>query len=299
MAVRTPLNTTLGLGLTLFLAACGGAGTQEGTVPEVDSTATVDQNNQLLRVGGRVFSIPSPVQSALALRDAGSAYQRDAALSLDQGQALTGRTEQALAMGMYGADLAYATVHQDGQRTLATLQAIERISAKLELGNAFDKALLERFKNNMANEDSLLRLSGSAFRAADAYLKTNERDEVSTLVLAGGWLEALHLSLADPKAAKTQAIVDRVGEQRATLDGLVELLGAASGDARTAQLVAGLKDLQVEFKDVSSTYTFAEPVTDRAARTTYINSTSSTTIAPERLAAIAAKVAAIRSTLLA
>lgn len=299
MAARTPLNLPLGLGLLLFLAACGGTGTQEGTVPEVDSTANVDQNSQLLRVGGKVFSIPSPVQSALAIRDAGSPYQRDASLELEKGQALTGRTEQALALGMYGADLAYATVHQDGQRTLATLQAIERLSAKLELGNAFDKALLERFKNNMANEDSLLRLSGAAFRAADEYLKTNERDEVSTLVLAGGWLEALHLSLSDPKAATTQAIVDRVGEQRATLDGLVELLSAEGADARTTSLVTGLKELQAEFKDVTSTYTFEEPVTDRAARTTYINSTSSTTIAPERLAAIAAKVAAIRSTLLA
>lgn len=259
----------------------------------------VDQNSQLLRVGGRVFSVPSPVQTAIAIRKAGSVYQRDAALKPEMGRSLTGRTEQALALGMYGADLAYATVHGDGQRSLATLQTIEQLSSKLELGNAFDKALLERFKNNMANEDSLLRLSGTAFRAADAYLKTNERDEVSTLVLAGGWLEALHLSLADPKASSTQAIMDRVGEQRTTLDGLLQLLGDNNADARIAGLVAGLKELRTEFDAVNSTYTFQEPVTDRAAKTTYINSTSAITIAPERLAAIAAKVAAIRSTLLA
>lgn len=278
----------------LLLAGCGDTPEPEASVPEPDNTA---QQDQVLRVGGRLFSVPSPIQSALAVRDAGLAYQRDALMSLEKGDALTGRTEQALALGMYGADMAYATAHQDGQRTLATLRSIEQLSAKLELSNAFDKALVERFRDNLSNEDSLLRFSGAAFRAADEYLKTNERDDVSALVLAGGWLEALHLSLADPKAAGTRSIVDRVGEQSATLDGLVELLGTLGDDARTKALHAGLQDLQSEFEGISVQYTFETPVTDREARTTYINSTTSISIPADRLSAIAAKVASIRSSL--
>ncbi len=294
MSTQHIFPTSFMLAAGLLLAGCGGTPEPEATVPEPDTTA---QEDQVLRVGGRLFSVPSPIQSALAVRDAGLAYQRDALMSLEKGAELTGRTEQALALGMYGADMAYATAHEDGQRTLATLQSIERLSANLELSNAFDKALLDRFRDNISNEDSLLRFSGSAFRAADEYLKTNERDDISALVLAGGWLEALHLSLADPQASASQAIVDRVGEQVTTLDGLVGLLGSFDADDRMKTLVEGLTELQAEFKGISMQYTFEPPVTDREARTTYINSTTSVSISADQLSAIAAKVVALRSSL--
>lgn len=285
----------LGLCLGFLLAACGGPEVDDTTTPEPLAT---DQGDQLVRVGGRLFSVPSPIQSALAIRDAGLAYQRDAVVPLDKGNDLTGRTAQALILGMYGADLAYATSHQDGQRTLATLQAVEKLGAKLELSNAFDRALLDRFRDNLSNEDSLLRFSGAAFRAADEYLKNNEREDVSALVLAGGWLEALHLTLADPKAGASRSILDRVGEQRTTLDGLVELLGAHAGDPTIASFVSGLQGLQVEFKDIVYTYTYEPPVTERETRTTYINSTTSVSMSAEKLKAITAKVASLRTSLL-
>lgn len=296
MSSHRTLPISIGVCAALLLGSCGTNETPESSTPVVDTT--VVETDQVVSLGGRLFSVPSPISSALAIRDAGLAYQRDALLALETGAALTGRTEQALAMGMYGADLAYATAHQDGQRTLATLQAIERLSGSLELSNAFDKVLLDRFKTNLANEDSLLRLSGAAFRAADEYLKTNERDDVSLLILAGGWLEALHLSLADPNAATSKAIMTRVGEQGHTLNGLIELFDG-SVDERTKALRDGLVDLQVEFKDIEIKYTFEAPVTDRDSRTTFINSTSKVTMGAGKLNAIATKVAALRTSLLA
>jgi hypothetical protein len=103
---------------------------------------------------------------------------------------------QSAILGIYGADLAYVTVHKDGQRAMATMQAIEKLGNKLELTNSFDRALLDRFKSNLGSEDSLLQFSGTAFRAADQYLKNNQRDDVSALVLAGGWIESLYLTVS-------------------------------------------------------------------------------------------------------
>lgn len=294
MSSHRTLSLSIGVSAALLLGSCGTNEAPASTTPDTDSTEV--HNDHVVRVGGRLFSVPSPIASALAVRDAGLAYQREALLALDAGASLTGRTEQAIAMGMYGADLAYATAHQDGQRTLATLQSIERLSANLELSNAFDKALLDRFKNNLSNEDSLLRFSGAAFRAADEYLKINEREDVSTLILAGGWLEALHLSLSDPRAATSNNIVARVGEQGHTLNGLIGLL-ESSTDEPTVKLRNGLVDLQTEFKDIEIKYNFEAPVTDRESKTTFINSTSTVTMGPGKLNAIATKVAALRSSL--
>jgi hypothetical protein len=296
MGMMKPLKTVpvLGIGLGLLLGACGGG----APAPE-QVTTTTDQalanDDQRIAVGGRVFSVPSPVQTVLAIRKAGLSYNKDLALALDRGASLTNRNAQAMALGMYGADLAYATVHNDGQRALATMQVIERLGSELQLGNAFDRTLLERFKGNLGNEDSLLVFTGTAFRAADTYLKENDRVDVSALVLAGGWLQALHLTLSDPAARKDRTLMDRVGDQQVTLDGLVALLEDVEG---VGNLLDGFKQLQNHFASITREYTFEEPVTDAAARTTYINSRSSVSIPEEKVQAITADVAAIRAQIL-
>lgn len=300
MRVNTPSNFAFALCLGVLMASCGGSGTSTTDQP-ADTLAvdTTPKETELLNVGGRLFSIPSPVQTALAIRKAGLKYQKDLTAPLERGEAVVGKVPQSMVLGVYGADLAYATVHRDGQRAMATMQAIEKLGSKLELTNAFDKALLERFKSNLGSEDSLLQFSGVAFRAADQYLKNNQRDDVSSLVLAGGWVESLYLTVSDPAAAKDQALVNRIGEQKNSLNALVELLEASDKEKAATAFVASLKELQVLFSAVSNTYTFQEPVTDAARKTTFINSTSTVTIPAEQLAAIVAKVTAIRTMMLA
>jgi hypothetical protein len=291
----------IGMGLCLFLASCGGPDQPDGQSTGADSltTDTTAQAGQLLSVGGRIFSLPSPVQTAMAIRKAGLKYRKDLTTPLDKGEAMASKSMQAAALGLYGADLAYVTVHKDGQRALATMQAVEKLGQKLELTNAFDRALLDRFKTNLGNEDSLLRFSGTAFRAADAYLKNNDRNDMSTLILAGGWVGSLHLTLADPAALKDQALLDRIGDQKNTLDGLLELLGQHVTDPAAAPLVAAFKELQARFAGIQRTYAYEQPVTDASKRTTFINSRSTVTIPAETIDAITKQVAIIRSLILA
>jgi hypothetical protein len=300
MSVSSSSKIALGLGLGLFLAACGGSDTQSEK-PAVDTLAvdTTAKETELLNVGGRIFSIPSPVQAALAMRKAGLKYRKELAAPLEKADPAVGKTAQSTLLGIYGADLAYATVHKDGQRAMATMQAIEKVGSKLELTNAFDRALLDRFKSNLGSEDSLLQFSGVAFRAADRYLKENQRNDVSALVLAGGWIESLYLTISDPAAANDQSIVNRIGEQKNSLDALVELVQTTDTANGAANIVAGLKELQALFAKVSSTYTFQEPVTDAGKKTTFINSTSTVTIPADQLKAIVTKVTDIRNLMLA
>ena len=283
-----------------LLAACGGPGT-EGNGTGTDSLATEQptKDSEIIGIGGKLFSIPSPAQTALAMRKAGLKYQKDLTAPLEKGGTLTTKVAQSLALGVYGADLAYVTVHKDGARAMATMQAIEKLGGQLGVTNAFDRTLLDRFKSSMNNEDSLLRLSGTAFRAADQYLKMNESEDVSALVLAGGWVESLYLTVSDAAALKDQAMVNRIGEQKSTLDALVQLIEASDKEGMAAEMLKAMKDLQSEFSAVTSTYTFAEPVTDAAAKTTFINSTTQVSIPAEKVATITAKVTAIRNMILA
>ncbi len=284
----------------LLLASCGGGGSQSDAVgADTLATDTTPKETELIGLGGQLFSIPSPAQAAIAIQEAGLNYQQGVTAPLDKGDARTTRMAQATMLGVYGADMSYVTVHKDVKRVLTTLEAIEKLSAKLELGNAFDRSLMERFKVNMGNEDSLLRLSGIAFRAADQYLKTNEAEDVSSWVLAGGWVESMHLMLADPASAQNQKIVARIGEQKRTLDGLINLVGQSNTDGQADALLAGLRELGASLQHLKAAYVYEPSVTDAAKKTTYINGRTTVEASAEQIADIAAKVATIRNLILA
>lgn len=301
MAASFPLKTAWGLGLSVLLIACGGPNGADGDGGRTDTLATdtTPKDHEVLHVGGKLFNVPSPVQTAFAIRKAGLKYQKDLTAPLEKGETITSKVAQSMALGMYGADLAYVTVHRDGARALATMQAIEKVGGKLGVTNAFDRTLIERFKTNMNNEDSLLRFSGVAFRAADQYLKNNQSEDVSALVLAGGWIESLYLTVSDPAALKDQALVNRIGEQKSALNGLVELVERSDKDKAAGDVLKHLKELQGHFSTITATYTFEKPVTDVASKTTFINSKSAVTIPADKLQAITASVNALRALILA
>jgi hypothetical protein len=300
MARQRTVLLAPGLAFMMLLAACGGGGTEADT-QSTDSLGTqqAPKESEVIGIGGRYFSVPSPVQTALAIRQAGLKYQKQLAAPLEKADAVTARMAQATLLGVYGADLSYATIHRDGQRSLATLQAIEKLGGKLELGNAFDKALVERFKANMGSEDSLLRFSGVAFRAADQYLKANEAHDVSAWVLTGGWIESMHLTLSDPAAIGNQVLMTRMAEQKGTLEGIVALVEGTNTEGQADALLAALKDLRGAMEGVKVEYIFEPPVTDASNKTTFINSKTAVEVTAEQAAAIAAKVTAIRNMILA
>ena len=290
------INAVRPLGLAVLLAACGGG--EEGTKEEIKTEEVApSQEGGVINLGGHLFSIPSPAQTAILMRNAGLTYQKDLVLPLEDSGTAAGRSAAALALGMYGADLAYVTIFEDGAKAMATMQTIERLGNALDMGNAFDRSLLDRFRDNLSNEDSLLQFSGAAFRAADQYLKSNDREDVAALVLAGGWIESLHLTVSDAMARRNKDIAQRVGEQKRTLQDVIALLAPQQDDAVTGQVIELLRELDKEYQGVAIDYVYEKPVTDAAARTTYINSTSSVKISDGQMDAIAEIIAKIRGTI--
>lgn len=295
MTLLKTINQALVIAIGLAFAACGGSG-QAYQVPQVDTLAPAPQGPGVVKLGNKIFSIPSPVQTVMLLTEIKAPYAKELALPTDGLSRFATKEKQALALGVCGADLAYAAAYQDGQRSMKTLKAVEQLSGQLNLSNAFSKQLLKGFEANINNRDSLLRFTGRAFRSADMYLKDEQRDDVSALVLAGGWIEGLYLTLGTVGTQVDPRVATLLAEQRHTLENLIELLGQYEA---ASELHASLKDLAVPYAGVASTYKFVQPTTDAANKTTYINSVTTAEVGPEALQAIINKVRAIRAAIIA
>lgn len=277
---------------SILIYSCGDPKPAEGEtgddLPDTDTVKAV-----ALNVGGELFSVPSPIQTALLIQKSGVAYDKAILNAGNKNGQYTSDYSKSLNLGIYGADLGYVSMYNQTQDALQYLGAVKQLADKLGVSAAFDQNTMKRINDNISNKDSMLMLVGIAYRASDAYLKTNKRTEISSLILTGGWIESMNFSIVAYNKKSTDEIKYRIAEQKQSLGSIIRLIKSHNlPDA--ADLVVQLEDLAKVYEGITTKYNFVEPTTDETKKTTYINSTTEITITKEQIEQIATKITAIR-----
>ncbi|MES2566823.1 MAG: hypothetical protein V4565_08150 [Bacteroidota bacterium] len=291
------LNTkVIVLGLaSMLIYSCGDPKPSDETSDDLPDTDTVKA--VALNVGGKLFSVPSPMQTALLIQKSGVAYDKSILNAGNKNGQYASDYSRSLNLGIYGADLGYVSMYNQTQDAIGYLGAVKNLADKIGVSSAFDQTTMKRISDNISNKDSMLVLVGLAYRASDSYLKTNKRTEISSLILTGGWIESMNFSILAYNKKPTDEIKYRIAEQKQALLSIIELVKSHNmPDA--AELSKQLDDLAVIYNGISSKYNFVEPTTDEAKKTTYINSTTEITITKEQIEQISAKITAIRDAII-
>lgn len=273
-----------------FLVSCGDSKKDEEDLIETADTV----KTSVLNVGGELFSIPSPIQTALLLQKSGIVYDKSVLSTSNKVNTFSTDFSRALNLGIYGADLGYVSLYNQIQDALGYLASIKQLSDKLGLSAAFDPPTMERIKNNITNKDSMMVLVGIAYRGSDAYLKNNQRTDISSLILTGGWVESMHFSVSAFKIKPSDQVRFRIAEQKQALSSLIKIL-ALNSSPEAIDLTAKLNDLAKVYEGIQFKYNFVEPTTDTLKKVTYINSTTEVMITDEQLTQISNKVEEIRN----
>lgn len=233
----------------LTLAACGGEQPQQDTltVPVADSTATLRAEHTR-----NIFhNIPSPMETAALLRKAGAEYNKGILNDVKNVDNYTAASKQALNLGIYGADLSYASVFSNTQESMLYTSCAQKLAKKLDVTNAFNEEVVSRLEKNRNDRDSLLSIISETYWHVDAYLKENQRDNISALMIAGGWTEGLYIACQVNKEHGTPELRQRIAEQKLPLTDLIELVETYSpDDAAVAAVLKDLKTLDALFADV-------------------------------------------------
>ncbi len=274
-----------------LLTSCGNKEQTQDDTKDVVEQDTVKAG--IVNIGGQLFSIPSPIQTAMLIQKIGIPFNKALLFPANKMASFNNDAVRSLMLGIYGADLGYVSMFAQTQEALGYLASIKQLSDKLGVSAAFNEQTLKRLQNNITNKDSLVSLVGIAYRASDSYLKTNKRLDISSLILVGGWIESMHFSAQTYKAKNNNEVKLRLAEQKQATDNIIQLLTLNAPDQ--TELIGLLKELQTLYGKVEYKYTFVEPTTDETKKVTYINSTTEITVTPEQLNEIGAKVTALRN----
>jgi len=280
----------------LFLSAvtvsCSDSNEEEDKEDLIDASDTI--KSAVVNIGGELFSVPSPIQTAMLIQKTGITYDKSVLNIANKVNTYATDFSKAMNLGVYGADLGYVSLYSQTQDALGYLASIKQLSDKLGLSAAFEGPLMERIQKNITNKDSMSTLVGLAYRASDAYLKDNQRMDVSTLILTGGWIESMHFATMAYKAKPNEAIRYRIAEQKQALMSILKIIRTNASE-EAVKLTEQLNDLSKVYEQIQFNYKFAEPTTDTARKVTYINSTTEVVVTDEQITQICDKVAAIRT----
>ncbi len=284
----------IGLSLSL-LTSCGGSNDGKEKVDK----EVLDPNSSLnTNFDGKIFSIPSPVQTALLIKEINLPFNQDLLNPIKSASTYSTEYKQALNLGIYGTDLGYSALYKQKSVSLKYLSVVEKLTGELGLEGAFDKKFMSRFEKNSDNQDSMMVIVSDAFRKADNYLKNSNRKATSALILTGGWVESLHYACQLNKTKSNQKIISRIGEQQQTLNTIIEILEEYNKKGSNDNLISELKDLQTSFDKVVIDYQYVAPKTDAKTKTTTLNHNITVKIDAATLEQIALKVAQIRENII-
>ena len=249
----------------------------------------------ILNINGEIFSIPSPIQTAFLIKNSGAPYSKEVINPASKSSQYSSNFSKALNLGIYGADLGYVTIYDQTQDAIGYLNAAKKLADELGVSGAFDAHTVERFTKNLGNKDSMLVLVGVAYRSSDAYLKNNDRNDVSGLVLAGGWIESLFFATNVYKTKPGEDVKRRIAEQKSSLQSLIKLLTQFYSQPEYTEFIDNLNDLSTLYDGIEFKYAYEKPTTDAEKKVTTINSKTDIKITPEQIESISQKVKSIRS----
>jgi hypothetical protein len=267
----------------------------------LDSLSTASEEKPVIsdEVLESIFQqIPSPLEISVLLKESGINYNESFLNSTDNMAAYNSNFKKAVNLGVYGTDLGYTNIYEQNQDAIFYLNAIRDLSDGLSIGQFFNFGTIKRLATNSRNLDSLLLITTKNFNSINAYLQEQQRSNLSVLLLTGGWVEALHiLCQVAEKNPANQELIERIGEQKITLESIMLLLSFYSdSDPNIRELTEKMTQLQTIFENIQITQTYAESTLEEVNGIVTITnkSTSSINITIEDVKKISATTAQIR-----
>jgi hypothetical protein len=247
-----------------------------------------------------VQNISSPVEMAALIKELGVPFSNKYLSSTNRVQNLSSSFQQSLNLGIYGADLGYLNMYNKTSAVIDYISAIKTLADGIKVGQFFDFTTLKRLATNNQNLDSLMYISVHSFNDMDKYLHSNNRSNLSALIVTGVWIEGLYLGTQVAKETSNDKLAERIGEQKLTLNELILILEVYRKDKQYARLIDELKRIKDLYQNVNIKTIKGEPemVEENGVLTIIQNDKSVVEITPDQINKIIATTEEVRNRLM-
>ncbi len=259
---RTLLFTILVNITFLFSLTFSGCKGEDSDIGNNNNTPKIEHNSKTFKFQNRLFSVPSPFHVSDLIKNISTDYNEDLLNPTTNKINYSSTEKKAINLGVYIADLGYTNMFEQFSSTTKYIKVVRSLSSDLQIMNSFTNEILSNIEQNIESNDSLNKIFSEAYREADLYLTDNNRENTASLVITGGWIEGLYIMTQVAKNNKNKLLLDRIGEQKYSLNNLINLLSQIQADKKGfhADLLKQLLNLQLTFKKITINYSYDKQI---------------------------------------
>ena len=242
-------------GASLF-TSCGGSAKTDSESLAADSTkldTTASKSVQAVSSAEMTYQIPSPKEMFVFIKQvAGKNNKRvDVLNSPDKAKNYTDAKAQALNFGIYSCDLTYCSIFEIGADVLKYFKTVKQLGDAIGVSSSINPNMMKSLEKNMGNPDSLVEVADNLYFSSFETLQNSQQGNTLALAVAGGYIEGLNIACNLVKYNKKNPAIERIADEKYTLDNIIEFMKKYESDAGVKETIAQLEDLKNTFNQVT------------------------------------------------
>jgi hypothetical protein len=187
------------------LSSCKNKATEAKKSVETEQVKTIENS-----IEANVYPLPTSAEVIRMLTDLEVGFIIGISNPVENSKKYFSSTTRAINLGVYGADLSYATLYNMQQDVINYLDAIRSLSNELNMSKIYNEELYDKIKQNFDKRDELVNILTSAFNDTYGYLAENDQQPLALLVVGGAWVEGMYLTTHVSEAAYQVAGISKV-----------------------------------------------------------------------------------------
>jgi hypothetical protein len=224
---------------------------KEMTKLEISQVDTI--NNEIEK---NVYPLPTSAEVIKMLSELEVGYIIGISNPVDNAKKYLTSTQKAINIGVFGADLSYATLYNIQQEVIHYLDAIRSLAGELNMSQIYDETLYDRIKQNIDNKSELVKILKEAFNKTYAFLSDNDQQPLALLVVGGAWVEGMYLTTHVSEAAYQIAGISKVLlDQKQSFDLFEQIAEPYMEDAQIKDFVDKLDPIRKVYAGLGTSLT--------------------------------------------
>lgn len=245
------LKSLLLLAVIPFVVSCSSGDKKAASAEEATKESAVDKVEKEFN-----YPIPTSFEVTNMLQDAQAGFVLAITNDAENADQYVTGYSKAVNLGVYGADLSYASTYNRQQETMDFLNASRKLIQSLNISSGFSMDMARRVENNLQNKDSLINIITEAFYDTYTFLNRSAQERTSLLVLAGSVIEGLYISSnLVISSGYDQKLLDVMGAQKEHVSKLVDLLSEFADDENVQKMLPQLQAINEAYSKVGDKLT--------------------------------------------
>ena len=249
---KTVVALFLGV-LVISLVNCTGA-KKDSSKENASAEAPLEKQEIEKKVREVVYPLPTAFEVTEMINKIEASYIIGLSNTVDNVDKYFTDKDQAVNLGVYSADLSYASTYNMQQEVMSYMEASENLVVELGITGAFTAEFVSDVEASIDNKEKLTDLITNSFYDTYEYLVQNNKEDLSLLVLAGTWIEAMYISCNISETVyHNPELVKVILHQKSSLDKLIELLVPHKAHETIQSILNDLQPIKNVYDNIDET----------------------------------------------